>query len=218
MNQETAKLAEPEEKLSRAERKRQKTRAKIISAADELMLTRPLDELTISDITEAADVGHGTFYLHFKSKYEVVVPIFHQKTEQWDTAIQKAPGTLDDPAAAVARSTRYIARMMVVDPLCRWFIQHSGFPVDDVRDALGPFVGRDIEKGLEAGRFSVSDMEITARYLIGGVVSTMISIFDEEEPESHIDQLAELMLRVLGVPADEASELAHQPLPDIPAG
>ena len=218
MNEQSAKLAEPGQKLSRAERKRLKTREKIVSAAGELMRTRPLDELTISDITEAADVGHGTFYLHFKSKYEVVVPLFHQKTQLWDAAIQKAPGTQDDPAAAVARSTRYIGRMMAVDPLCRWFIQHSGFPVNDLRAALGPFVARDVERGLESGRFTVSDLEITAQYLFGGVVSAMMSIFDAEDPEDDIDRLAELMLRVLGVPTAEANELAHQPLPDIPAG
>ena len=85
-------LAEPEQKLTRSERKRLETRARIVSAADELMKTRPLDELTIAEITEAADVGHGTFYLHFKSKHEVVVPIFQQKTQQWDAAIQNAPG------------------------------------------------------------------------------------------------------------------------------
>ena len=216
MNEETARLAETEKPLSRAERKRQKTREKIISAADSLMRNRPLDELTISDITEAADVGHGTFYLHFKSTYEVVVPIFHQKAEHWDKAIQKAPDAPDDPAAAIARATRYIGRLMAVDPLCRWFIQHSGFPVNDVRAAVGPFMGRDIERGLEAGRFSVPDMELTAKYLIGGFVSTLMTIFDNEDPEHHIDQLTELTLRGLGLPAAEASRLAHEPLPDIP--
>ena len=207
-----------EQKQSRADRKRQKTRAKIISAADKLMRTRPLEELTISDITEAADVGHGTFYLHFKSKYEVAVPIFHQKSEQWDAAIQRSLGDINDPAAAVARSTRHIGRMMAVDPLCRWFIQQSGFPVDDVLDALGRFVARDIERGLETGRFTVTDMDITARYLIGGVVSALMTILDEDEPGYQIDRVAELMLRVLGVAAGEANEIAFQPLPDIPAG
>ena len=208
-------LAEPEQKLTRSERKRLETRARIVSAADELMKTRPLDELTIAEITEAADVGHGTFYLHFKSKHEVVVPIFQQKTQQWDAAIQNAPGTLEDPAAAVARATRYIARMIIADPLCRWFLQDSGFPVDEIRDALGKCVTRDIQKGLEAGRFQVPDLEVTARYLFGGVVSSLMSLFDLPDPGDQVESLAEIMLRVLGVPADEAREIAHQPLPEI---
>ena len=29
----------------------------------------PVDEVTIQHITDAADVGHGTFYLHFKDKH-----------------------------------------------------------------------------------------------------------------------------------------------------
>ena len=39
------------------------------------MLAGPIDDIQIKHITEAADVGHGTFYLHFKSKYDVLVPI-----------------------------------------------------------------------------------------------------------------------------------------------
>ena len=60
---------------SRVERKRQAARERIIQAAERLMRSRPVEEVTISDITSAADVGHGTFYLHFSSKYEVLVPI-----------------------------------------------------------------------------------------------------------------------------------------------
>ncbi len=200
-------------KLSRSERKRRETREKIISAADELMRSKPLDEITIAEITEVADVGHGTFYLHFKTKHEVVVPLFQLKTRSWDESIHALADVQTDPAAAVARSTRYIARKLVADPLCRWFLQDSGFPADDVREALGQFVARDIEAGLEAGRFSVPDTELTLWYMIGGVVTALLSIFDEEDPEAHIDCMAELMLRVLGISDDEARELAHKPLP-----
>ena len=95
----------PEEPSSRVERKRRKTRGTIISATEQLMQSRPLHELTIAEITDAADVGHGTFYLHFKSKYEVVIPIIYQHTLEWDTKLQAAICDMTDPAEAVARVT-----------------------------------------------------------------------------------------------------------------
>ena len=52
---------------TRAERKRRETRQKLIEAAEELMSEGPIDDVQIKHITELADVGHGTFYLHFKS-------------------------------------------------------------------------------------------------------------------------------------------------------
>ena len=51
--------------LSRVARKKQETRARILAVSEELMRVRPIDQVTIKDITDAADVGHGSFYLHF---------------------------------------------------------------------------------------------------------------------------------------------------------
>ncbi len=191
------------------------TRSKIIAATVELLRTSALDDLTIAEITEAADVGHGTFYLHFKSKHDVMVPIFQKRTRQWDAAISNAGGDIEDPAAAVAQATRYIGRMILADPLCRWLLRDSGFPVEEVRDALGNFVARDLQHGLEAGRFQTDDLDLTARYLIGGAVACMMSLFDAEDPGEQVDGIAELMLRALGVPWSEARDITRQPLPDI---
>lgn len=208
-------VAEPALKVSRSERKRQETREKLIAAAIDLLRTRPLDDLTIAEITDAADVGHGTFYLHFKTKHDVMVPIFHEKARQWDAAIHDAKLGLDDPAAAVAQSTRYIARMILADDLCRRFLQDTGFPVDEVRAAIGSFVARDIQLGIEAGRFRVSDLDLSARYLIGGAVACLLNLFAVDDPGAQIDSIAELMLRALGVSAKEAAELSRRPLPEL---
>jgi|TARA_Y100000294_G_scaffold145326_1_gene140529 AcrR family transcriptional regulator len=202
-------------KISRSERKRLETRAKIISAAIELLCSRPLDELTIAEITEAADVGHGTFYLHFKSKHDVMVPIFQEKAKHWDAKIHEGSEALDDPAAAVSRSTRFIARMILADTLCRRFLRDSGFPLGEVRDALGSFIARDIRLGVEAGRFQTQDLDLTARYLMGGAVACLMNVGDMPDPEAQIDSLAELMLCALGVPVQEAREISRGPLPEL---
>ena len=74
---------------SRVARKRRAARERIVHEAERLMRERPIDEVTVGDITDAADVGHGTFYLHFKSKYAVLVPITRGIAQQWDDAISK---------------------------------------------------------------------------------------------------------------------------------
>jgi AcrR family transcriptional regulator len=206
---------QPEEKLTRVERKRKETRERIISAAERLMRKRPLDELTIAEITDAADVGHGTFYLHFKSKYEVVVPIIHQQTVRRDEAIQKAVADIEDPAEVLACSGRHMGRMILADPLWRWFMQESGMPVDDMREALGDFVARDFEQGLASGRFNVPETGLATSYLFGGIVNALLSIFELADPGTAIDQVIEIMLRVLGLPIEEARDIAHRPLQQL---
>lgn len=211
----STEVSAPAEKLTRVERKRRDTRARIVSATEMLMRARPLDELTIAEITDAADVGHGTFYLHFDSKHEVIVPIIHQRAEKWDLAIQEAVQDFEDPAEVVAFSARQIARIIASDPPCRWFLQHSGVPADDMREALGRFVARDIRQGIASGRFNVPELGIAMSYLFGGIVNALMMAFDAEHSERAIDQIAEMLLRGLGLSAAESEDIAHRPLKQL---
>lgn len=200
---------------TRVERKRRETRARIIAEAERLMRTRPMEEITIGDITGAADVGHGTFYLHFKSKHDVLVPIIRAMANHWDQVIQEHLAGSEDPAEVVGLSTRYMGRAVNTDPLWRWMLQHSGMPMDDMRDAIGRFAARDFGRGLLSGRFQVPDLGAANNFLIGGFVTGLLGSFSADDPEREIDNMAELILRTLGIEVSEASRIAHQPLPSL---
>lgn len=58
--------------LSRHERRRQQTRQRLIQAAMELWMEEGYDALNIQAITDKADLGRGTFYIHFKDKEDIV--------------------------------------------------------------------------------------------------------------------------------------------------
>jgi AcrR family transcriptional regulator len=58
--------------LNRFQKRREATRAALRAAAIDLILERGYDAVSITDITERADVGRGTFYLHFTDKADVV--------------------------------------------------------------------------------------------------------------------------------------------------
>lgn len=57
---------------TRHERRRQQTRKQLIQTTLSLVLERGYDAITIQDITDQADLGRGTFYIHFKDKADVV--------------------------------------------------------------------------------------------------------------------------------------------------
>ena len=176
------------------------------------MSERPVDEITIQNITEAADVGHGTFYLHFKSKYEVLVPIIQKRAEFWDARVQRNFGKLEDPAEIMAFAARHMARVVLDDPLWRWFLEHSGVPAEDMRAAIGTFGARDFGKGLISGRFRVPDLTVATSFLLGAYVNTLLTCLKLEHPTEAVDQMVEMMLRVIGVSPGEAAEIAHRPL------
>ena len=203
------------ESLSRVERKRKDTRERIIRQAEYLMRKQPIDELTIQDFTDAAGIGHGTFYLHFKSKYEVLIPIVEQEARRWDKIIQSQMSDIDDPAIVLASSSRYMARVIAADPLWRWFLQHSGVPVEDMRHAIGRFGARDFGRGLMSGRFNVPELTIASSYMLGGFVSGLLASFDSADPNRTIDQMVEMFLRVVGLESEEAARIANLPLPEL---
>ncbi|HMA36508.1 MAG TPA: TetR/AcrR family transcriptional regulator, partial [Chloroflexia bacterium] len=63
---------------SRGARRRARTRADLLVAARQVFATRGYHETSIAEITAAADVGVGTFYLHFRDKDEVLSALLQE--------------------------------------------------------------------------------------------------------------------------------------------
>jgi AcrR family transcriptional regulator len=62
--------------LTRHQRRRLQTRKILIQTALQLVLEKGYDAISIQDITDQADLGRGTFYIHFKDKEEIVWTAF----------------------------------------------------------------------------------------------------------------------------------------------
>lgn len=75
METETTRIAIG--RTSRRDRKRAETRERIFRAAMQLFAERGFLDTTVEDITEAADVGKGTFFNYFPSK-EHVLGVLHE--------------------------------------------------------------------------------------------------------------------------------------------
>ena len=65
-------FATPPARLGRRERRRRETRERLFRAALRLFAERGFTATTVEDITEAADVGKGTFFNYFSAKEHVL--------------------------------------------------------------------------------------------------------------------------------------------------
>jgi AcrR family transcriptional regulator len=77
---------------SRHERRRLQTRSLLVQTTLQLILEKGYDTISIQDITDRADLGRGTFYIHFKDKGEVVWTAFQDLFRELE---QEAHTTLD---------------------------------------------------------------------------------------------------------------------------
>ena len=81
------RLANPD---GRRERRGRETQQRILHAALELFRQRGFLETTVEDITEAADVGKGTFFNYFPSKEHVLAAVGETQLERIRVVLSEA--------------------------------------------------------------------------------------------------------------------------------
>jgi AcrR family transcriptional regulator len=81
--------------LGRRERRRQETEQRIFMAAFKLFEQQGFMNTTVEQITEAADVGKGTFFNYFPSKEHVLLAVFAMVTEHFTQLEREAPTITD---------------------------------------------------------------------------------------------------------------------------
>lgn len=74
---------------SRRDRRVSRTRRQLRTALMELILERGYNALTIEDITERADLGRTTFYLHYRDKEELLVESLGEIAEELRVQVEK---------------------------------------------------------------------------------------------------------------------------------
>ena len=203
-------------RASRLDRRKARTRQALIDAAVRLIGEGRGDRASIQEITEAADIGFGSFYNHFDSKEELFQTASAEVLERWGQMIDRVSAGISDPAERVAVGMRIAGRLGWTRPDIAAFATGTGLDVLDVPDGLESRALRDIRAGQAAGRFTVPEAEIAISALTGGLLGLLRlrQRHPERVTETAVDQLAEAVLRLLGVPAPEAARLAALPLPN----
>jgi AcrR family transcriptional regulator len=97
--------------LSRRERKKQETRARLLNTAIHLMIERGFDSLTVEQIADAADVGKGTIYNYFKTKEDIVMAFFVDLERQIQSKIAKLSVDHDSLAQILISFLQYQFRL-----------------------------------------------------------------------------------------------------------
>lgn len=84
---------DPPRRANRRERHRVETRARLYRAALDLFAERGFMETTVEDITEAADVGKGTFFNYFPTKEHVLAAYGAERVARVERALEDAKAT-----------------------------------------------------------------------------------------------------------------------------
>jgi AcrR family transcriptional regulator len=200
---------------TRLDRRKARTRQALIDAAIRLIAEGRGERASIQEITEAADIGFGSFYNHFESKDQLFETASSEVLERWGLMIDRASAGTADPAEVFSLSLRLSARLSWTHPEVARFITGAGLDLLDAPGGLAPRAMRDIQAGQAAGQFSVGDTEVALSAVAGGLIGLLRlhQRHPERVEESSVDELAEACLRLLGLPGAKARRLARLPLP-----
>jgi AcrR family transcriptional regulator len=148
---------DPENTLSRRERKKRETRKRILDAAVSLISQKSFDDVRIEDICTAADVANATFFLHFPNKPALVRACGEEITERLSADMME-PGL--SAAAQLERllssyidqwqSHRNLMQQIVLEFVTR---RDPAPSFNEVAPGLLDLVARTIRKGQQTGEF-----------------------------------------------------------------
>lgn len=213
-----APVAEPARPATgRRARKQQETRRRLIDAARAQLSTGGIESVTISSVTEGADVAQGTFYNYFESRDAIIDAVIYESVERLGQRLDALTAGMPDAAEIYSFSLRHLMNTALSDPVWGWVMIRLGIANDTLLRTLGPRAARDLQIGVDTGRFSIPDVSLAAAMTFGALLSAMQEYLDGHDREASATLYAEYLLRMAGIPADEAHEIARRPLPPMPA-
>src|SRR5579862_9659107 len=215
---------------ARGARRKRETRARLLAAALELMAEKGMEGVAINEITEAADVGFGSFYNHFESKEAIYAALLDWVFQDFADAMERVIGEISDPAELIAVSVRYTMMRALREPVWGQFLVREGFSARSVDQGLGRRLLRDIRKGIAAKRLSVADSLMSFVSVGGttlGAISIGLQLGSPQGQQSAIlkelgsdlehlpERVAKTALEALGLGRAEAERIAYRPLPKM---
>jgi AcrR family transcriptional regulator len=200
-------------RADRRARRRAETRAKLMEAARATFARQGVDATRINEITDEADVGFGSFYNYFDSKDAIVAAVVEEVVTAAGEAIAAATGDIEDPAEVVAVAHRSIVHRAAEEPDFGWLLVRLEISHDLVFAALGPYAARDLDRGIEAGRFKVDDSAVALIAAGGALLAIVRAVLQSRAKPTAAEQHAAFVLRMFGLSPDDAAEVASRPLP-----
>ena len=143
--------------------------------------------------------------------------IMEQVMDRLSQRIEAVTNNFTDPAQVYAFGIRNVMVAATTDERWRWLMRRSEVIAGAMYRVMGPYAIRDIRRACKAGRYSVEDPELAWRQATHAIVGFSIAVCDQNVDAKKIDEAVVNLLGMVGVPRDEAWEIARRPCPELPA-
>jgi AcrR family transcriptional regulator len=188
---------------------------RIHQAALRLFAERGVTQITVSDLAEAAGIARGTIYNNLATVDSLFEDVATQLTAEMGLRVDATLAQTSDPANRVANGMRLFVRRAHEDPLWGRFLVRFAPTTPTLRTVLEGGLTDDLRRGVEMGLFELrGDQLASAVTMLSATALGAMSLVLEGHRtwRDAGSDTAELVLRALGVPAEDARVIATSEL------
>lgn len=194
------------------------TQRRIHDAAIRLFSERGVAPVAISELAEAAGVSRGTVYSHVEDIGTLFGDVAAQLATELNERMLASFEEVVDPPARLALGIRWYVKMAHDDPAWSRFVTRFAYTAPALSALWSGPVVRDVFDGVALQRYTLRESDVLHAMTFAGssVLGAMYLV--REGLATWRDagvSCAELVLRGMGLPQDEAAVLARIELPEL---
>lgn len=193
----------------RQQRKQEEIRNSILDAARNIISKEGIKGLSIRKITNAIDYSPAIVYHYFRDKNDIIESLVQERFQQVMSSIMMAKTNENEPEKEIkAMFKNYIKLTLATPDLYKAFILNDDPEIvkkttilqegiADKSKTIG-LLASQIQKGIELGRFSNLDCELTAQIIWTATFGLIMKLIVEKNiPQDQMDRLIEHNFEVL---------------------
>jgi AcrR family transcriptional regulator len=197
------------------DRRIQRTRQSLSTALLKLIEERGYDSLTVNDITEQANVGRATFYLHYEDKEQLLVESLEDMFAQLGNSINPVSEALGERTSITA--TRLVFQHFADHHrLYRVLLTEKGAVMVFTRllNILSQVAEHDvILKDVDQPKTGIPTT-LVAHYVTGAILGLIVWWLNSDRPYS-VEQMAAIYGHLMDPGATRVLGIAGAELPDL---
>lgn len=189
-----------------------RTRARLMDAAVGVFARVGFEAASVNEIARAADVANGTFYLHFKDKDEIVSAVAFRIAGDITRQLDEAMADMDDAIERTCFATRQFIDIACSEPEWGWALFRAAWFLPQLRKRSNEYLRADLQRGARQGSFTVKVDVFLVDMFASMVLTALFGRLSGNADKDAGSRVAELQLRMLGVPAAKAKKAAWREL------
>jgi len=188
--------------------RRERMRSRLLEAGLTVLGQAEDAAAVIDEVIRPAEVSRGTFYNYFDNADDLMRSVADEAGTELMAVTTPIVLSSDDPADRVSTGIRSWISLVEKYPTLASFFRRAGLYIlanERVRSDLP----RDLVLGMEADRFTVTELEIAFVLVAGTVLAAINTMAVGPAPKAYGSKLAERVLMSLGVDATEARSISR---------